>query len=272
MNKTQAKNVLILMTVILFLTFVLVYIQSVDEEHLPSGSEGNNITNFEKSSPNNALVTVFTPISLEHFSNNNLESLAPSTISSPTNIIFPTDNFIMTHDTALDAYDVINPILTPDDVIYQTTKYQALMENGWFNDFGNNDTYSSGPSPSSSGIPALRSPAPSYGIPAPTTKKTLAFPCSVIVSYSNYKDKNSGLDPFINKTMSVQVYDKFFAAYPIKDDTGAMYFPGVDGMYALWALSVSNNSIICGWHQYASDKAPANNYPNKLVLYIKNVL
>jgi len=231
MSQKQSKIVLLLMTIVLILIFVLFYMQAIP---------------------------------IEHFSNNNLESFVPV-----TNSIFPTDNFIMTHDTALDAYDVTNPILTPDDVIYQTTKYQALMENGWFNDFGNNTPSGTGPA----SRPSFGQPAPSFGIPAPTIKKKLEFPCKVVVSYSNYKDAASGLDPFINKTMSVLVYDDFFAAYPIKDDTGnAMYFPGIDGMYSLWALSVSNNSIICGWHQYASDKAPANNYPNKLVLYVKTVL
>jgi hypothetical protein len=278
MNQKQAKIVLILMTIILFLIFVLTYIQA---------------------------------ISIEHFSNNNLESFVPGTFSSPINSneftlpsnnrgaanVIPKNNFIMTHDTVLDEYDIINPILTPDDVIYQTTKYHALMENGWNNDFSQGrvatrNAPSSGqpsqspsfgqpsqPSPSPSfGQPSPSpsfgkpSPSPSFGKPSPTTKKSIVFPCTVVVSYSNYKDKKSGLDPFLNKTINVLPYDRFFAAYPIKNNTGAMYFPGIDEMYSLWALSVSNNSIICGWHQQASDKAPVNKYPNKLILYVKNVL
>ena len=73
--------------------------------------------------------------------------------------------------------------------------------------------------------------------------------------------------------MSVTVYDSQFAAYTLKEETGnAIILPGVDGLYPLFALSYTDNGIICGWNQSASDKAPANNYPNKLVLYVKNVL
>jgi hypothetical protein len=283
MNQKTSKNVLILTFILLFLIFMLIYMQV---------------------------------ISVEHFSKN-LESF-----KSPMNSVGPTDNFIMVHDTALDAYDVTNPVLTPDDVIYQTTKYQALMENGWFNDFGNytptharevaqapsgSDVISNGscrPSknnpnfcttcctenntcntyctgllnvPANSPVPArapgAASPAPGAPAPAPTQVRSITFPCTVLVAYSNYKDKNSGLDPFINKIISVRAYDSYFAAYPLKDETGnAMYFPGADGMYSLWALSTKNNTIICGWHQYEWEKAPVNSYPNNLVLYVKNVI
>jgi hypothetical protein len=264
MNQKTGKNVFILTFILLFLIFVLIYMQVISIEHFPK----------------------------------NLESF-----KSPMNSIIPTDNFVMVRDTALDAYDVTNPVLTPDDVIYQTTKYQALMENGWFNDFGN---YT--PTPSSSGVisngscrpsetnpkcttccttnntcntyctglllPPVNSPEYAYvPAPAPTTIRSITFPCTVLVSYSNYKDPNSGLDPFINKIISVRAYDSYFASYPLTDETGnAMYFPGADGMYSLWALSTTNNGIICGWHQYEWEKAPTNSYPNNLVLYVKNVI
>jgi hypothetical protein len=273
MNQKNSKNVLILTIILLFLIFVLIYMQV---------------------------------ISIEHFSKN-LESF-----NSPINTVFPTNNFIMVHDTALDEYDVTNPVLTPDDVIYQTTKYQALMENGWFNDFGNNTpTYS--PTPSSSDVilnglcrpseinpkfcntccttdntcktyctdalfPDKNSPVPASILthapaPAPAQVRSITFPCTVLVSYSNYKDPNTGLDPFINKIISVKSYDSYFASYPLTDETGnTMYFPGSDDMYSLWALSTQNNTIICGWHQYAWEKAPVNSYPNNLVLYVKNVI
>ena len=85
-------------------------------------------------------------ISIEH-SSKNLEPF-----KSPMNSVGPTDNFIMVRNTVLDAYDITNPVLTPDDVIYQTTEYQALMENGWFNDFGNyTPTHAPAPSGLSNG-------------------------------------------------------------------------------------------------------------------------
>ena len=279
MNQKTSKNVLILTFILLFLIFMLIYMQV---------------------------------ISVEHFSKN-LESF-----KSPMNSVGPTDNFIMVHDTALDAYDVTNPVLTPDDVIYQTTKYQALMENGWFNDFGNFTPAHArevAPAPSSSDVisngscrpseinpnfcttccttnntcntyctgllipdnnSAVPAPAPTMTrapAPAPTQVRSVTFPCTVLVAYSNYKDPNSGLDPFINKIISVRAYDSYFASYPLTDETGnAMYFPGSDGMYSLWALSTQNNTIICGWHQYEWEKAPVNSYPNNLVLYVKNVI
>jgi hypothetical protein len=275
MNQKTGKNVLILTVILLFLIFVLIYMQV---------------------------------ISIEHFSKN-LESF-----NSQINSVVSTDNFVMVHDTALDAYDITNPVLTPDDVIYQTTKYQALMENGWFDDFGNY-TPTCAPAPSSSDvisngscrpseinpkfcttccttnntcntyctgllIPDNNSPVPAPAptvtrapAPVPAQVRTVTFPCTVLVAYSNYKDLNSGLDPFINKIVSVRAYDSYFASYPLTDETGnAMYFPGADGMYSLWALSTQNNTIICGWHQYEWEKAPVNGYPNNLVLYVKNVI
>ena len=267
MNHKTGKNVLILTIILLFLIFVLIYMQV---------------------------------ISIEHFSKN-LESF-----KSPMNSVGPTDNFIMVRDTVLDAYDITNPVLTPDDVIYQTTKYQALMENGWFNDFGNY-TPTHAPAPSGSDVISNGSCRPSKNnpnfcttcctenntcntyctgllnvpanspvsapAPAPTQVRTITFPCTVLVAYSNYKDKGTGLDPFINKIVSVRAYDSYFASYPLTDETGnAMYFPGADGMYSLWALSSQNNTIICGWHQYEWEKAPVNSYPNNLVLYVKNVI
>jgi hypothetical protein len=230
MNQKTGKNVLILTIILLFLIFVLIYMQVISIEH----------------------------------SSKNLEPF-----KSPMNSVGPTDNFIMVRNTVLDAYDITNPVLTPDDVIYQTTEYQALMENGWFNDFGN---YTPTHAPAPSGllnVPA-NSPAPA---PAPTQVRTITFPCTVLVAYSNYKDKGTGLDPFINKIISVRAYDSYFASYPLTDETGnAMYFPGADGMYSLWALSTQNNTIICGWHQYEWEKAPTNSYPNNLVIYVKNVI
>jgi hypothetical protein len=267
MNQKTGKNVLILTIILLFLIFVLIYMQVISIEH----------------------------------SSKNLEPF-----KSPMNSVGPTDNFIMVRNTVLDAYDITNPVLTPDDVIYQTTEYQALMENGWFNDFGNY-TPTHAPTPSSSdvisngscrpseinpnfcttcctenntcntyctgllNVPA-NSPAPAPA-PAPAQVRTITFPCTVLVAYSNYKDPNSGLDPFINKIVSVRAYDSYFASYPLTDETGnAMYFPGADGMYSLWALSTQNNTIICGWHQYEWEKAPTNSYPNNLVIYVKNVI
>ena len=197
-------------------------------------------------------------------SSGKLDQGSQGIFSSPINSMFPTDKFIMTHDTVLDEYDVTNPVLTADDIIYQTTKYQALREKGRFNDFGNFAPSFSAPS---FGKPA---PAPA---PAHAPAKPITFPSTVVVSYSNYKDKSTGLDPFMNKTISVKPYESYFAAYPLTDDTGnAVYFPGVDSLYPVFALSYTNNGIICGWHQSASDNAPANNYPNKLVLYVKNVV
>jgi len=234
MNQKTGKNVLILTIILLFLIFVLIYMQVISIEH----------------------------------SSKNLEPF-----KSPMNSVGPTDNFIMVRNTVLDAYDITNPVLTPDDVIYQTTEYQALMENGWFNDFGN---YTPTHAPAPSGllnVPA-NSPAPAPApAPAPTQVRTITFPCTVLVAYSNYKDKGTGLDPFINKIISVRAYDSYFASYPLTDETGnAMYFPGADGMYSLWALSTQNNTIICGWHQYEWEKAPTNSYPNNLVIYVKNVI
>jgi hypothetical protein len=228
MNQKTGKNVLILIIILLFLIFVLIYMQVISIEH----------------------------------SSKNLESF-----KSPMNSVGPTDNFIMVRNTVLDAYDITNPVLTPDDVIYQTTEYQALMENGWFNDFGN---YTPTHAPAPSGL--LNVPANSPA-PAPTQVRSITFPCTVLVAYSNYKDKGTGLDPFINKIISVRAYDSYFASYPLTDETGnAMYFPGADGMYSLWALSTQNNTIICGWHQYEWEKAPTNSYPNNLVIYVKNVI
>ena len=291
MNQKQAKIVLILMTVILFLIFSLIYLQAISIEHfsnnnlVSSNSQTLPVAKIPSTqqhtlpglsmglSPYNVSLPSRQPqtadIGNNSRSSGNLGQGSQGVFSSPINSSFPTDRFVMIHDTILDDYDITNPVLTPDDIIYQTTKYQALREKGHFGNFGNYAPSFGKPSPSFR-APSFGKPAPA---PAPAPAKPITFPCTVVVSYSNYKDKNSGLDPFLNKTMSVQDYDRFFAAYPIKDATGnTMYFPGIDGMYSLWALSVSNNSIICGWHQYASDKAPANNYPNKLVLYVKNVL
>ena len=261
MNQKQAKIVLILIAVILILLFVLIYLQAISIEHFSN----NNLVSSQPQTLPISKIPSAQPQTVNIGNNSRLPGKfgqsferSQSIITSPINNMFPTDNFVMVHDTILEEYDITNPVLTPDDIIYQTTKYQALRGKGRFNDFGN---FAPVPSPSFG--------SPAFGKPA----KPITFPCTVVVSYSNYKDKNNNLDPFLNKTMSVTAYDSHFAAYTLTDETGnAIILPGVDGMYTLWALSVSNNSIICGWNQSASDKAPTNNYPNKLVLYVKNVL
>lgn len=60
-------------------------------------------------------------ITIEHFSEINLESSRKGNWN----------NMNMTHNTALDPEDIIDPTLNNNDIVYQSTKYQALMNNGF---------------------------------------------------------------------------------------------------------------------------------------------
>jgi hypothetical protein len=220
MNQKTIKIVLVLTAIIIFLLVVLVYMQT---------------------------------ISFENFSTGNLESFNNSGLQFQKNMN-------MVHNTALDPDDITDPVLNSNDVIYQTTKYQSLM-NG----------LATVPAPSS--VP-VHSPVPVRG-PSPGTSSgpsssPLSFPTTVTIAFSDYKNEK-GIDPFIDKTVTIQAYGNYFHAYPMKDMSGnAIYLPGDDDMYALFALNHNNNKIIsCGWHKKYSDKAPTNNYPNKLLLYTK---
>lgn len=221
MNQKTIKIVLVLTAIIIFLLVVLVYMQT---------------------------------ISFENFSTRNLESFNNSGLQFQKNIN-------MVHNTALDPDDITDPVLNSNDVIYQTTKYQSLMN-------GLSPSPSNLPSHSISNLPShSMSNLPSHSS-IPATK--LSFPTTVTIAFSDYKNEK-GIDPFINKIISIKSYDKIFNAYPMQDNSGnAMFFPGDDNMYEIYALNHNNNKIIsCGWNKYSNNKAPMNDYPNKLLLFTK---